>query len=67
MCAANTAIEVSDMSNNIKMNNAKMINELAELDKLDNDIKLRGAAASHDFHQFEVKKNEVNKEIIKLQ
>ena len=55
------------MSNNIKINNAKMLNELAELDRLDTDIKLRGGGASHDFRLFEVKKNEVNKEIIKLQ
>ena len=54
------------MSNNIKINNAKMLNELAELDKLDTEIKHRGNA-SHDFRIFEMKKNEVNKEIIKLQ
>ena len=54
------------MSNNIKLNNVKMLNELAELDRLGEDQRQRGLAG-HDFHQFEVKKNEVCKEIIKLQ
>ena len=48
------------------MNNVIMLDELAELDKLDLKERL-GGQVTHDFHQFEVKKNEVNKEIIKLQ
>ena len=37
LCNQSHVIEVSDMSNNIKMNNVKMLNELAELDRLGED------------------------------
>ena len=43
-----------------------MLNELAELNKVSRRERL-GGKASHDFYQFETKKNEVNKELIKLQ
>lgn len=54
------------MSNNIKFSNSLMLNDMAELERLDLKKRL-GGEVSHDFYQFEVKKNEVIKEIIKLQ
>ena len=43
-----------------------MIQDLAQLDKANFRMKL-GTRADHDFATFEKKKNEVNKELIKLQ
>ena len=56
---------MTDMSTDIKLVNTHMMNELAELNKVNKRERL-GDQASHNFDQFENKKNEVNKELIKL-
>lgn len=53
------------MSNRIKYNNLMMTQELAELDRASQKQDM--VEDTHDFTEFERKKNEVTKELIKLQ
>ena len=59
-------VGVSDMSTKMKLNNMAVQSELASLERVDIRHRTGGRAAA-DLSQFEVKKNEVNKELIKLQ
>ena len=67
MCSKSNQIGITDMSTNMKLNNADVMNELATLGRVDMRERRGGSEVSHDFKQFEMKKNEVNKELIKLQ
>ena len=53
------------MSNRIKFNNMLMLQNLAQLDRAGKN--LEACEDQHDFTEFERTKNEVNKELIKLQ
>jgi len=64
LCSTSNGAGVSQMSNRIKYNNLMMVQELAELDRASHRQDLPDD--SHDFSEFERKKNEVNKELIKL-
>ena len=55
------------MSNKIKLNNLLVLQEMHALNKANQNTVLGEERVSHDFAQFEKKKNEVNKELIKLQ
>lgn len=66
MCHKSNFIGMTDMSTNMKLNNTTVMNELATLGRV-NERERRGGDVSHDFQLFEIKKNEVNRELIKLQ
>ena len=55
------------MSTQMKQNNYMVLHELAELDKFEVRNRLGEKKPSSDFQMFETRKNEVNKELIKLQ
>ena len=59
-------VGVSDMSTKMKLNNLAVQSELASLERVDIRHRTGGRPAA-DLSQFEVKKNEINKELIKLQ
>ena len=53
------------MSNKTKVNNQMVLSELSALDEVSKK-RLLDTAVEHDFQQLEIKKREVNKELIKL-
>ena len=66
VCHAGHGVGVSDMSTKMKLNNMAVQSELASLERVDIRHRTGGRPAA-DLSQFEVKKNEINKELIKLQ
>lgn len=66
VCQDSNFVGMTDMSTNMKLNNTRVMDKLAQLGHIDRRER-RGGGVAHDFHQFETKKNEVNKELIKLQ
>ena len=65
-CQGEVGKDIGDMSNKIRLNNFAMQNELDILTQID-IAKKRGSGGGPDFYEFMSKKNEVNKELIKLQ
>lgn len=65
-CVQNNGRGVSEMSNRIKFNNLLMMQDLQELSRASKN-QLMTADEHYDMNDFERQKNEVNRELIKLQ
>ena len=65
ICQRPNDTQLTDMSNKTKVNNQMVLSELSALDEVSKK-RLLDTVVEHDFQQLEIKKREVNKELIKL-